>query len=244
MWYNPTLARISPKKASLLPRKCIKDDPIENSLLLYLRFNEGNGRTIFDSSIYRRQSIIYNANWGKNDVDKGLWFNGINSYVKTPSFTLTGTAISVVAWVNCQKQTYYQTIVNKGIQSSSQGFIHIYRTSNSDTIAFQFATGTIAQTLTSGNFFTGYDNQYLFVAVTCDYQNKILNFYRNGRLYEPRNITDSMVFPSASSECCIGSYQWSMHFFKGVIDEVRLYNRLLTNQEIRMIYESEKGNYY
>ena len=243
MWYNPTLALVSPINAKIFPRKCIKDNPRENNLQLYLRFNEGNGRTTFDYSEYGRHGVIYDASWGKNDVDRGLWFNGVNSYVRTPSFTLSGTSISIVAWVKCAKYDKLQTIVNKEKQSSSQGYIFIYRISNSNAIAFQFTTGTGVQTLTFGNFFTGYDDQYLFVAVTCDYENKILNVYRNGQLYEPRNVADSMIFPSTSSACYIGSYQWNMHFFKGVIDEVRLYNRLLTNQEIRMIYENEKDNY-
>ena len=244
MWYNPTLARISPKKASLLPRKCIKDDPRENGLQLYLRFNEGNGRTTFDYSKYRRHGVIYNASWGKNDVDKGLWFNGINSYVQTPSFALTDTAISIMAWVNFQIQNFWQCIVNKGSQTSSQGYIFFYRRANDNALYYEYATGTSYIGKPAVNFFTGYDNQFILLAVTCDYQNKILKFYRNGQLHTTYNITDPMLFPSTSSACYIGSYRGILHYFKGIIDDVRLYNRLLTDQEISMIYENEKGNYY
>lgn len=243
MWYNPTLAWVSPFKAKTFPRKCIKDYPKEDSLQLYLRFNEGNGRIAFDYSKYKRHGVIYNTNWGKNDFDKYLWFNGINSYVQTPSFALTGTALSFVMWLNFSKQTFEQQPFNKGTQSSTTGYILIYRNVNTDILSYQYATGTTYATKSALNFFTGYDNQYVFVVITCDYQNKILKFYRNGQLHTAYDITDPMLFPSTSSACYIGSYRGNQHFFKGIIDEVRLYNRILSDQEIRMIYENEKDNY-
>ena len=243
MWYNPTLARISPIKARSLPKRRIKDDPRENSLQLYLRFNEGNGRITFDSSIYRRRGVIVNASWGKNDFDRGLWFNGVNSYVQTPSFTLSGTAISIVAWVNCRLQSFVQIIINKGTQSGSQGYIILYRDFNTYNLYYQYATGSTYITKNAVNFFTGYDNQYVFVAVTCDYQNKILKFYRNGQIHTTYNITDPMLFPSTYSTCYVGAKYNMLQFFKGIIDEVRLYTRILSDQEIRMIYENEKDNY-
>ena len=202
------------------------------SCVLAYPFEENSDTTVYDQSASGFNGTIYGATRVQGKIARGFYFDGVDDYVQSSSFALTGTAISIVAWVNFQKQTYYQTIINKEIQSASQGFIYIFRLANTDTIAFQYATGTFYQTRTSGGFFTGFDNQYMFVAVTCDYENKILKFYRNGRLYEPCNITESIIFPSTNSACYIGSYQGTMHFFNGIIDEVRLYTRLLSDREI------------
>jgi len=243
MWYNPTLTRISAIKARSLPKRCIKDDPRENSLQLYLRFNEGNGRIVFDYSKYKRHGIIYNTNWGKNSVDRGLWFNGINSYVQTPSFALTGTAISILDWVNFRTQSFTQTLLNKNYRNGPLGYLWLYRVAATEGLTFEYATASTWASKAADSFFSGYNDRYVFVSVTCDYQNKILKFYRNGQIHTTYDITDTMIFPSANTVCYIGSYQGSQLFFKGVIDDVGLYNRMLTDQEIRMIYENEKDNY-
>jgi len=243
MWYNPKLTRASTIRAKLLPRRCIKDYPIENNLELYLRFNEGNGGTVFDYSKYRRHGVIYNASWGKNDFDRGLWFNGVNSYVQTPPVALTGTVISIMAWVNCQKQTYNQTIVSKGGQSTNTGYIYIYRWANSNDIIYQYSTGTTWTSKYASDYFSRYDNQYVLVVTTCDYQNQILKFYRNGQIHTTWNITDPMLFPSSNTYARVGAYYWGASYFKDVIDDVRIYTRILSDQEIRMIYENEKDNY-
>jgi len=206
------------------------------SCVLAYPFEEASDTTVYDQSQYGRNGTIYGATRVQGKLGKGMYFDGVDDYVQSSAFALTGTAISIVAWVKCDEYDKHQTIVSKEKQSSSQGYIFIYRISNSHGIDFQFATGTGIQALSFWYFFVGYDNQYLFVAFTCDYQNKILNVYRNGQLYESRNVADTMIPPSTSSVCYIGSFLRSGFFFKGVIDEVRLYNRLLSDREILELY--------
>ena len=206
------------------------------SCVLAYPFEEASDNTVYDQSQYGRNGTISGATRVQGKLGKGMYFDGVDDYVRSSAFTLTGTAISIMAWVNCQIQSSFQMVFNKSTQSPTQGFLMLYREFNTDKLCYQYATGSTYVAKDAVNFFTGFNNQYLFVAVTCDYQNKILKFYRNGQIHTTYSITDPMLFPSASSACYICSYQGSMHFFKGVIDEVRLYNRLLTDQEILKHY--------
>lgn len=202
------------------------------SCVLAYPFEEASGNTVYDQSASGFHGTIYGATRVQGKLGKGMYFDGVDDYVQSSAFALTGTAISILAWVNCQRQTYLQTIVNKEEQSSTKGYIFIYRYSNDDRLIFQYSTGSNWGGKNANNFFTGYDNKYVFVVITCEYQNKILKFYRNGQLHTSYDITDSMLFPSTNSICYVGSYQGRAMPFQGIIDEVRLYNRLLSDREI------------
>jgi hypothetical protein len=75
-----------------------------------------------------------------------------------------------------------------------------------------------------------------------DYNNRNLKFYRNNTLYTNNNIAETMLFPNVLSAKYFGTYS-SNDFLKGYLDNIRIYNRVLTANEIAEIYNKTKGKY-
>lgn len=176
-----------------------------------------------------------------NDIGHGkmLNFDGSNDYAKTDAFSISnpGNALTVSAWVYNSKKANNQTIIADGSQSGSVGYLFLYRLINADSLIWQFANGTSYVSLSSSSsFFTGYDNKWVLVTVVVDYAGKNAKFYRNNVLVNTATTTNAMLYPTASRVKYIGSYNSSMHFFNGSIDEVRIYNRSLSLAEVGDIY--------
>jgi hypothetical protein len=95
----------------------------------------------------------------------------------------------------------------------------------------------------AANFFQNYDNQWTLITVVTDYNNKNAKFYRNGILFYTSTTANNMLFPSSSRIKYIGSYSTGSHFFTGYLDDVRIYNRALTANEISEIYNKTKEKY-
>ena len=73
-------------------------------------------------------------------------------------------------------------------------------------------------------------------AFTCDGSN--LKAFQDGVLIGSRTINPSIVLNN-SNPLRIGSGNNSEYFFKGAIDEVRIYNRTLSTSEVSDLYDLE-----
>jgi hypothetical protein len=81
--------------------------------------------------------------------------------------------------------------------------------------------------------------------VVCDYTNKTGKGYRNGVQFDvTKNLTGTPVFPSISRVRYVGSYASSTQgIVDGSLDEVRIYNRGLSAEEISQHYNSTKAKF-
>jgi len=207
---------------------------IEPGLVLWLPF-DGDVR---DYSGNSNHGLNYGASWATGKVGNTLSFDGVNNYVKTVSFGLSGTALTVSAWVKCAlSTTMNQTILSDAAQSATIGYIFTYRGISSNMLVWQYAGGNDWYNAGAANFFLGYDNVLLHVTVVCDYTNKIVYFYRNGALFSTVAMSGTPVFPSTNRSRYIGTYSGTSSFFLGIIDEVRIYNRALRADEIWDLYQ-------
>ena len=78
-----------------------------------------------------------------------------------------------------------------------------------------------------------------------DYSNKTLKAYRNGaQVGATQNLTGTPLFPSANRTKYIGAYSpGTNELTDGSLDEVRIYNRGLSAEEISAQYTSTKGKF-
>jgi hypothetical protein len=89
------------------------------------------------------------------------------------------------------------------------------------------------------------DNQWIHIIIVCDYTNKTVRAYRNGIQFgTTQNLTGNPVFPSVNSVKYIGSYNTSQYkLTDGSFDEVRIYNRGLSAEEIMERYNKTSNRY-
>jgi len=178
-------------------------------------------------------------------TNKAMYYDAAGlDYISTPSFAIPNTGIlTIEAWMKSQfNATYHQAIIGDSGFSTTVGFLLMYRSLNTNELHYQYANGIGAPHPLFSYFFTDLDNQYIHIVVVCDYVNKTLKAYRNGVQFGvTQNLTGTPVFPSISQVKYIGSYHSTTNkLTDGSLDEVRIYNRGLSADEIAGQYNTMK----
>jgi hypothetical protein len=195
----------------------------KKGLVGYWKFDEGSGTTAYDSSGYGNDGTIQGATRVDNGgCRKALNFDG-DDHVdcgKDPSLDITD-AFTIEAWVNFaetppQVQWEGPTIVSKdeggGVNNK---WIFEYR--NGRTVFHIGPHSPICRM--SSNEWTPTPNQWYHLAVVKS--GNTYTFYRNGVLDGTDSTT--MYVPIINAPLEIGRAEGTC-YFKGIIDEVRIYN--------------------
>ena len=208
-----------------------------DGLVLELGFNEASGATVVDSSAWQRDGAVREAVRAAGKFGGALQFDGVNDWVTVQDTTnspadLTN-GMTIEAWVNPTTMSGWETVLMKergnlnmsyalyahdgapltGGVAAPAGYI---RAQNGD----QPVRGTSPLPL----------NTWTHVATTYDGANQRL--FVNGVLVR----TSPMVGNIAVANGVIrigGNQSFSGEFFKGLIDEVRIYNRARTATQIQ-----------
>ena len=235
----------------LLTFSCKKNDsnpspqptptPVDTNLVAYYAFN-GNA---IDSSKYHHDGIVSNAvlttdRFGA--ANNAYEFNGTTSYIR-----LTGTSqldqnasISITAWVKPQVICGSGVgcyIVWRGDGQSAHDPYALYFNDNSVGIRKDVESGTtINQALYPVT--STFANKWSHVAGTYDAANNTGRVYIDGILVTEKVFATSTVSYNTSDFltnigiATIGTTNDPLGGFKGSIDEVRIYKKVLTQAEI------------
>jgi chitodextrinase len=208
-----------------------------SGLVGYWNFDEGSGTTAADYSGNGNTGTITGATWTTGKVGKGaLDFNGVSDYINAgtgSSLTLTGD-MAVSAWVNINDIRLYDTIIS-------------YAGAVGNPVQYAFELCQRKVSFRQGNKSCASDNQgntilntgqwYHIAAVrTGSSGNWSVALYVNGALDKVISLT---LDPSTSnlSPVRIGSnISGGSNYFDGSLDDVRIYNRALSTQEVLDIY--------
>jgi len=206
----------------------------DTTMMGWWKFDEGTGTTATDSSTNGNHGTITGASWTNDGkVCKALDFDGSDDYVDCGSDTsldITDT-ITVAAWVklnNGGSDIWYDTVRRQtgyeiSIQRGSSGIIEIAL--NDGSWHWYDSVSTI-----------NLDGTWYHIAFTWEKSTGKVRIYINGNLDVERNgITNSL---QSTGKLWIGGAgtAWSTY---GIIDEVKIYNRALTADEIFHIYNAE-----
>ena len=200
--------------------------PPPTGLVAAYGFEETSGTTANDSSTAKNNGTIngpVSSTGGK--FGRALSFDGTNDRVDVPdaaSLDLT-TGMTLEAWVKPTSNVGWRTVIMK--ERGTDLLYALYssngskpRTENFTTVE-NTAAGTTALPL----------NAWSHVASTYDGTN--LRFYLNGALIATKATTGAM--PNTANPLRIGGNAVWGEYFAGLIDEVRVYNRALTEAELK-----------
>jgi len=207
-------------------------------LVLWLKFNEGSGNIAYDSSFYNNHGTIYGATWTDGKFGKALSFDGVDDYVEVPNEDrLTYlTPITIAVWI-------YPTefnIDNEIISSTyGAGGYELAIMNDGTKVKFQYHNGT--QWRVSAFSYTFSTNKWYFIAVT--YSANGGEMFINGESIGTFPYTGDIVNPPNTDSLFIGTCANPEYreWFNGTIDEVRIYNRALSENEIKMLYYNRIG---
>jgi hypothetical protein len=191
-------------------------------------FNAGSGATVNDVSGNGNTGTIVNATWTTSGkYGSALSFNGTNAQVvinDSASLHLT-TAVTLEAWVNpSSAPTGWQDVLYKAVDNyfleagSTNGNkpgTGVLLTSSAEPLAY----GPAALTAST----------WTHLAMT--YDGTTLKIYVNGALVT--STTQTGTITTSTNALQIGGDTTYGQYFKGLIDEVRVYNIALTQAQIQ-----------
>jgi hypothetical protein len=187
-------------------------------------FGEATGTTTADASGNGNVGTLVGASWTFGKYGVGLSFGGASSRVvvdDSPSLDLT-SGMTLEAWVRPATLTSWRPVV---LKERSGGLVYaLYANSSSNLPTAQIDVG--------GGNVTGVAklpaNTWSHLAATWD--GSFLRFYVNGQLVKSTAVSGTLA-PSTDA-LRIGGSSARGEWFAGLIDEVRVYNRALTQVEI------------
>jgi hypothetical protein len=209
---------------------------ISQGLVAHWKFDEGTGTTASDSSGNGNTGTLINGPlWIAGKVGNALYFDGMddnvnvldsNSLDLSSSFTLS-------AWVNpSSTSTNWNTILVK----------------NDRYHLFSNVTGSAC---TDGSPLGGFSTTQMnyvcpsspiplntWTHLTLTYNGSVLTLYQNGVGVATSNVSGTLS--SGTETLQIGGNKYGQ-YFKGLIDEVRVYSRALSGTEIQTIYQQESA---
>ena len=220
--------------------------PMPDGLQALYAFNEGSGTVAHDASGNGRDGVVHGAMWTAGKESGGLSFNGKNHYVSIP--TINNDELSLCAWFNKRANDKKdKDVIVGGYQPKkgrvqNEGFELSFDPSAPDTLKFTLVTqnskGKRTQKIIKAKI-PGSVGSWHHVAGTYDKKARKQAFYIDGKLVStamhPANNVVSPV--TRYSGMNIGCSLDAKGYYNGIIDDVRLYNRALSEQEIHAIIQ-------
>lgn len=178
---------------------------------------------------------------GQNGTANGAYsFNGTNAYITVPTTIADPTtALSASAWIRLAnvQQTSGQRVLST-IQNG--GYALAFNTAECSAGQFSFVvqTGGIYRN-TCLTLDTSLNNAWFLV--TGVYDGSTAQLYVNGAIIASVPATGGFNAGTSTTPLCIGSSPTtsactSGQYFSGSIDDVRIYNRALTPNEVQLLY--------
>jgi hypothetical protein len=194
------------------------------------KFDEGTGTTAGDSSSNANSGTLTNGpTWVTGQSGQAVSLDGTNDLIAvdtTAGLNLNNT-LTITAWVKPTALTGYRSVVFKGVAGQrGYGMNFVGDKLNFVKLGISEATSTVA-------FTTG---TWQHAAITLDAFSGQVKFYKNGTLVETISATGAANAALDSDDVTIGSWlDQAQSFFAGTIDDLRIYNRVLSASEIAEI---------
>lgn len=228
----------------------IHSDPCFLKPIAYWRLDEGSGTTATDS-ISSLNGTITNAVWADGYIGKALSFDGDGDYVAIPNDDSlqyeANESFSICLWFNASAGEMDYGAGGWLYDSSYWGKGCFIRVGNGGGINFFIKD----QLGTDSQIWSKYklnDNQWYFIAAIRDVSDGKLYLYIDGKFNnEGWDATTSSL--SHQQPITIGKYDdnYSNSYFAGLIDEVMVFDRALSANEIENLYYSQsikESNYH
>ncbi len=170
--------------------------------------------------------------WVDGKVNKALDFDGEEDWVNCGENVRPVSAISVSAWL----RPHAFQVGGAAISSGRNGGILLFYPSGTDVRFYVWTTGWNYITMAQADI--SLDEWHHFV-LTYDQTN--LKIFMDGEEKNSGGLSGDITYDGKNFE--IGRYSGTGPYFDGLIDEVRIYKRVLTATEIKALAELKSKNY-
>lgn len=203
----------------------------EDGLIASYDFEEGAGAVAHDGSGNGNHGKIFGAQWVKVKTGHALKFDGVDDYVDCGSAGVLKFkgAFSLVLWVKHESALGWQDYIGNytgGVSgyviAQNNGSLHFHNgglepyTLNLETLKLKAAV-------------------WYHVAAAYDRQAGMMKIYLDGVEAAVQKV-EGTPKPSRTENLLIGKYHDGRERFHGVLDDVRIYSRALSEAEVMALY--------
>lgn len=224
------------------------------SLLGWWSFDYYNTTHFFDNSSYENNGIIFdgvnqigyeNFNMTGHLGKSVMTQNNDKTTLSSPNYNFSNGSFSVSVWAKANSSNYpviWSTIIGSKSQIYSGGIsswgIYFYSTSGKISALVRDASTTknIVDSLTYSQ--RGIDDFHHMVMVV-DRENDNFTFYVDGGLIGSQNISMIGDVTVTNDIIIAPDFEWD-----GFIDEIMLFNRSISEQEIKALYNAGENKLY
>lgn len=215
--------------------KLIYSRIIDETMVLALSFDDGQGENVTDSAQYKLNGKVSGSKWVSGKFGKALEFDGIDDFVEVadnPKLLLLNGG-TFMAWALIKTEKGHVSWPRILIKSNTNGGTHGY------DFLFDRAAGYSIRFCIGGacnSYFPVETDKWHHVAVTFD--GKTIRVYYDGKNVgeqaQPGPAIDTTGFPLRIGNS--GSLDRPYH---GLLDEIRIWSRALDEKEIK--WQMERG---
>jgi len=205
----------------------------EDDLVGHWPLDERNGTNANDLSGQGKtgkleNGLTFDTNRRSGQIEGALAFDGLDDRINLSDINDDlGSNFSVSAWVKPGNANGgYQGVIGS---STAGGFMMFI---NQGKLAFKVTTNENGQKLVSA----GSIKNNVWQMITCTFDGSNMHWYINGEHIHSESLSGTL---KAKSEAWIGWSGWRDEFFQGVIDDVRLFNSAITEQEVISLFEKD-----
>ena len=210
----------------------------EDSLILYQSFDTVDGKNTIDHSKYENHGEIKgNPKSVNGKFGKALEFNGSSDWIEIPheEILTVEKEVTVMAWIHTERHqgpggARWQGILSKSNNPRSYSF---YTESPSECLHLSAGGGSVCEGKVELN-------EWQHVVGQVD--NGTHRYWINGKSVGEYGGKNALPGAADTSVVYIGTTgEGASRLFLGMIDEVRIWNRALTEEEV--IEQMEKGHF-
>lgn len=207
------------------------------NLVSWWKFNETSGTVASDSAGSNNGQLVNGPAWTTGHNDGALHFDGVNDYVQVAnnaSLNITN-AITVSAWVKRDVAGVWGYVLDKTTYTYPYNGYGLY-VGLYDEVQFAATIGGSWEGSGAPAGSVGAGSWYL---LTGTFDGSAMKLYINGTLEHTTLVSGSLAVNN--SDLKIGAIPGfeTGYFFDGLIDDVRIYNRALSDGEIQQLYIPE-----
>jgi len=205
-------------------------EPYNPTQVLRLPFEDPPQEITYDRSGYGNDGTIYGAARVIGKVRNALKFDGVDDYVDVPdSPSLVSDYISIICWFKSAVDPHYSNVYEKS--AGATAVFSLYTRPTSPYLVFRITKGADDnQVVYTANPFDG--KWHHFVAT---YDGSNLRLYVDGSLVDTTPWSGTLPDTTGFSARIGGEPRTYGGYLDGIIDELRIYNRALSQSEIKRL---------
>lgn len=209
-----------------------------DEIVLRWDFDECSGSTVSDQSETNSPGTLMNSPTWTTNTPSGkncaLALNGSTQYITSGAgVDIANQSFTVSAWAQRDVPNVYHNIVSIGAVTGLNQMLHFgFRSGNSFMCDF-YGNNTDTTTLYT-------DTKWHHYVCTFDAISKARRIYVDGTLKAASVAPSNFVGTSLTA---VGRANHGSYYMDGTIDDVRIYKRAMTSQEIQALYAKNASLY-